>query len=232
MDTPQECNLDSDGIPLCKITQEKLQQLNQKIRAITIYDVQNGILGTPHPAAAGRGSINPVIMFIGEALGENEEIQRSPFVGRAGQVLNEVMCESGIDDIRHYITNVVKMRPTIAEGSGDAKRLRNRPPTDDEVGFWEPFLRKEIELLQPKILVGLGAVASAWLLGWPLENTKMGKIHGNIGLDAYLRADVPFARIMPSYHPAATFHRPEVRDIMIRDFKSLKVFLQTIHSKE
>ena len=204
-----------------------LRYVNSKIRAITMYNSDDLKLNTPHPAAAGRGSLDPTIVFVGEALGEDEEKQRLPFVGRAGQILDECLIASDLISVRHYITNVVKVRPIIRENG----YVKNRPPTEDEVGFWEPFLLREIEILKPMVLVGLGAVASAWLLGWPRENLKMGKIHGNMTLDAYLRAGVPCARIMPSYHPAATFHNPEVKDMIINDFKALRTFLRTAHRK-
>ena len=210
MDTEQECNLDSDGIPLCRITEFKLQELNDKIRSIGI----NG-----HKAAGGRGSLNPVIMFIGEALGENEELQRSPFVGRAGQVLNEVLDLSGLANIRHYITNVVKIRPLDENG-------RNRQPRDDEVNFWAPYLEQAIELLHPRFLVGLGAVSTAWLLGWGRENVYMGKMHGHLEISVYLLAGEPYPNIMPCYHPAATFHRPEVRDLIVQDLKQLRSLIK------
>jgi len=195
-----------------------LDELNHKILSMTISDTRSDGTLVPHPAACGRGSTTPTIMFIGEALGQEEEIQRSPFVGPAGKVLNSLLHESGLFSIPHYITNVVKIRPTNG--------LRNRTPTQDEVDFWEPFIEKEIELLQPKILVGLGKIASLWLLGWMVEDTvSMKELHGNMNVDAYIRHGCTPIKIMPSYHPAATIYQHGLRSVMLDDFINLRKYL-------
>ena len=200
-----------------------IDDLNQKILSIRIDN---------HPAACGRGNVNPLIVFVGEALGEQEEIQRKPFVGPAGQALDSMLLDSGLSTVPHYITNVVKVRPVEKDTSGVS---RNRKPTEDEIRFWEPFLEQEIVLLSPKILIGLGAVASSWLLGWSIENTPISKIHGNMEIDAYIRhcriengkyvGGANPIRIMPTYHPAATLYRNALRPEVIADFVKVKQFL-------
>src|SRR5206468_2178857 len=102
----------------------------------------------------GVGNPNAELMFVGEGPGRDEDLQGEPFVGRAGQLLTDIITKGmGLkrDDV--YIANVVKCRPP-----------ENRNPEPDEVAACEPFLRKQIDLIRPKIIVGLGKFAVQTLL--------------------------------------------------------------------
>lgn len=125
------------------------------------------------------------VLMVGEAPGENEVKEGEPFVGRAGQKLDDILHKIGVERSEVYITNLVKVRPP-----------ENRDPKKDEIDYWRPLLDKEIEEVDPEIILTLGNFASQELLG---KKKGITSIHGRI-----------FSRngrkIMPVYHPAATLY--------------------------
>jgi DNA polymerase len=108
----------------------------------------------------GVGNPNAELMFVGEAPGADEDAQGEPFVGRAGQLLTKIIRAMGFDREDVYIANVLKCRPDMPAGS-----FGNRAPTPAEMQTCLPFLLEQIEIIQPKVLVALGAVAVEGLLG-------------------------------------------------------------------
>lgn len=120
----------------------------------------------PHLASSrtqtvfGVGSPDAEIMFIGEAPGADEDAQGEPFVGKAGQLLTRIIKTMGFAREDVYIANVLKCRPDMPRGS-----FGNRPPTPVEMQTCRPYLVEQIEIIQPKVLVALGAVAVEGLLG-------------------------------------------------------------------
>lgn len=131
------------------------------------------------------GDTSSAFMVVGEAPGANEVEQKEPFVGRAGNKMDEVLHKIGVERNELYITNLVKIRPPD-----------NRDPKKDEIEAWAPLLEKEIEEVNPEIIITLGNFASRDML-----NTKEGisSIHGRI----FTRNG---RKIMPVYHPAATLY--------------------------
>ncbi len=112
-------------------------------------------------AVYGDGPASAQLMLIGEGPGETEDRLGKPFVGRAGELLTKMLAaiDFSRDDV--YIANTVKCRPTLAEG----KKLKNRPPTPQEMENCRPYLDEQIALLQPKIILCLGAPAAKSFLG-------------------------------------------------------------------
>ncbi len=108
----------------------------------------------------GVGNPDADLMFIGEAPGADEDAQGEPFVGRAGQLLTKIIKAMGFDRTDVYIANVLKCRPDMPRGS-----FGNRPPTPAEMQTCLPFLAEQIGIIQPKVLVALGATAVEGLLG-------------------------------------------------------------------
>jgi len=113
-----------------------------------------------HTVVFGVGNPSADLMFVGEAPGADEDLRGEPFVGRAGELLTRIIETMGFrrDDV--YIANVLKCRPDIPEGSSG-----NRPPTLDEMQTCLPYLRAQIEIIQPKVMVALGGVAMRGLFG-------------------------------------------------------------------
>ena len=136
----------------------------------------------------GEGNPHARLMFIGEGPGKDEDLSGRPFVGRAGQLLTRII-ENGLKLKREdvYIANVVKCRPTI-DGLGQ----RDRPPESDEVKACAPYLRQQIELIKPEVIITLGNPSTRFLLNTMEGITKLrGKWQSYNGI-----------AVMPTYHPS------------------------------
>lgn len=134
------------------------------------------------------GNPEAEIMFVGEAPGYDEEKQREPFVGKAGQKLNDILKTMNLQRSDVYISNICKYRPKM-----EGQLTDNRKPTMEEMQACLPFIRREIEVVQPKVIVALGATAAEGLLGLPSPSVGRlrGKFHDYLG--------VP---VMVTYHPS------------------------------
>jgi DNA polymerase len=147
----------------------------------------------PHLAASrtqtvfGVGNPDAELMFIGEAPGADEDARGEPFVGRAGQLLTKIIETMGFTRADVYIANVLKCRPDMPRGSSG-----NRPPTPDEMQTCLPYLAEQIDIIQPKVLVALGATAVEGLLG---TRSTMGQMRGRW----HSHHDTP---LMITYHPS------------------------------
>jgi DNA polymerase len=113
----------------------------------------------------GVGNLDAAIMFVGEAPGGDEEDQGEPFVGRAGQLLNRMIQAMGLGREQVYIGNILNWRPAMGPRSADGSQTGNRPPTQEEMACCLPFIRAQIAVVQPKVLVALGKTAVDGLLG-------------------------------------------------------------------
>lgn len=125
-------------------------------------------LGHVYPgkqAVFGVGDLNASVMFVGEAPGGDEEIQGEPFVGRAGQLLNRMIKAMGLERSQVYIGNILNWRPEMGVRNPDGSQTGNRPPTAEEMAYCLPFIRAQIAIVQPKVLVALGKTAVDGLLG-------------------------------------------------------------------
>lgn len=113
----------------------------------------------------GVGHLDAAIMFVGEAPGGDEEDQGEPFVGRAGQLLNRMIKAMGVEREQVYIGNILNWRPEMGARNADGSQTGNRPPTAEEMAYCLPFIRAQIAIIQPKVLVALGKTAVDGLLG-------------------------------------------------------------------
>jgi uracil-DNA glycosylase family 4 len=146
----------------------------------------------------GVGNPNAEIMFIGEAPGADEDEQGEPFVGRAGQLLNNMIKAMGIQREDVYIANVIKCRPPA-----------NRTPEPAECEVCSPFLLKQIDVIQPKVIVALGAVASRALLGL---NQPMSQLRGQWH-------DFRGYALAVTYHPAYLLRDPRQKAAAWQDLQ-------------
>lgn len=136
----------------------------------------------------GVGSIEADIFFCGEAPGGEEEIQGEPFVGPAGELLTKIIEAMGLKRDTVYIANIMNWRPEMPTEIG------NRKPTQQEMNFCLPYLRAQIEIVQPKVIVALGATAVDGLLG-PDNKRRLGSIRGKW-------TEFEQTPLMITYHPA------------------------------
>ena len=172
-----------------------------------------GLWETRKNPVPGEGSLHPKVMFIGEAPGFNEDVQGKPFVGRAGEVLDELLDLIGLERGEVFITNILKCRPP-----------GNRDPQTEEIMACTPYLDKQIALIKPKIIVTLGNFATSYILGrFGLESENIGKVHGKIFKISNLMLS---AKIIPVYHPAVVLRNPNLRGSLVEDFRILKDIMQ------
>ena len=136
----------------------------------------------------GVGDPDADLFFCGEAPGADEEIKGEPFVGKAGALLDKIISGMGLKREETYIANVMKWRPQHENPYG------NRPPTQEEMHFCLPYLKAQINLVQPKVIVALGATAVNGLLGHDPQR-RMGKVRGNW----HSFEEVP---LMITFHPS------------------------------
>jgi len=164
----------------------------------------------------GDGSAQSSIVLIGEAPGEQEALEGRPFVGKAGRVLDEFLQLSGIARSSLYITNTVKVRPTAISRAG---RTINRAPNAEELALFAPWLKKELSIIKPKLIVTLGNVALRAIS--EQKSAVIGKFHGEFTL-------VPAGfRVYPIYHPAAVIYNRSLREVYESDLKKLNEFIKT-----
>jgi uracil-DNA glycosylase family 4 len=156
-------------------------------------------------AVPGDGNPNARIMFIGEGPGWHEDQQGKPFVGAAGNFLNELLALAGLKREEVFITNVVKCRPP-----------GNRDPMPDEIAACAPYLDRQIAAINPDVVVTLGRFSMArWFPG-----ERISRIHGQ-------PKKAEGRLIVPMYHPAAALHQSALRGAIEEDFAKLpKILLE------
>lgn len=150
-------------------------------------------------AVPGEGSPNADIMLIGEGPGRNEDLAGRPFVGQAGKLLDELLATIELAREEVFIANVVKCRPP-----------NNRAPRKDEIRACWPYLQRQIEVIQPKVIGTMGNHSTEMLLG----ETGMGRLHGK-------RYEYEERVLIPLYHPAAGLYNPNLKSEMKKDMKRL-----------
>jgi uracil-DNA glycosylase family 4 len=154
----------------------------------------------------GDGSPDAEIVFIGEAPGKNEDLQGKPFVGAAGKFLDEMLENIGLERNNVYITNIVKYRPP-----------GNRDPLPEEKEAFLPFLRRQLEIIKPKLIVTLGRHSMEVLL----PGLKISSCHGQPKrLDGQV--------YLPLFHPAAALYNGGMRQTLIEDFSLIPAILKKI----
>ena len=158
---------------------------------------------TRNHAVPGEGRPRARVMLVGEGPGWHEDQQGRPFVGNAGKFLNELLALAGLKREDVFITNVVKCRPP-----------GNRDPLPDEIAACAPYLERQIEAIDPQVIVTLGRFSMArWFPG-----ERISRIHGQPKREGR-------RLIVPMYHPAAALHQAALRGAIEEDFAKLPKFL-------
>jgi uracil-DNA glycosylase family 4 len=184
---------------MTEISQMTLEQLEEAVHACTLCPLSQGRT----QAVPGEGPLNADIMFIGEGPGFHEDRQGRPFVGAAGQFLEELLASIGLTREQVYITNVVKCRPP-----------GNRDPMPTEISACAPYLERQIQLIKPKVIVTLGRFSMYRYF----PGASISKIHGQ-------PKRVGNVLVVPMFHPAAALHQPKWRPLVEADFKKLPQFI-------
>jgi len=166
------------------------------------------LLRSANDVVFGNGNPDSEILFIGEAAGYHESIEHKPFVGQAGKLLIKNLKEKlGLDREQVYITNIVKTRPPD-----------NRDPLPEEIEAFRPYLDKEIEIIQPRIIVTLGRFS----MGKFIPDVTISRVHGqarfvDFGGKRYI--------VFPMYHPAAALRAGSMMKLFEEDFGKLQSLL-------
>ncbi len=154
----------------------------------------------------GEGNEKASLMLIGEGPGYDEDVQGRPFVGKAGQLLTKILQSINLPREEVYITNIIKCRPP-----------QNRNPGPDEIQSCNPFLVKQITVVQPKIICALGSFSAQTLLK---TDTKITALRGKL-------YDLEGIRVVPTYHPAFLLRNPERKREVWEDMKRIAELMQT-----
>jgi len=174
-----------------------MEQLKQEVLSCKKCELHH----TRHNVIFGEGNHGAKILIIGEAPGHDEDIIGRPFVGKSGQLLDKILAACGFTREQHvYISNIVKCRPP-----------GNRVPTDQEAKTCIPYLMKQIELIDPLILIPLGASALRVFFG---KEYRITQVRGN-WLNWYNKL------VMPVYHPAALLRNPNLKRDTWEDYKKV-----------
>jgi len=188
--------------------QDSLEKIADEVRACRKCEIGSTRLN----AVPGQGDPNARLMFVGEAPGADEDQQGLAFVGRAGKLLSDIIKAMGLTREEVFIGNILKCRPP-----------GNRDPKIDEIHNCSPYLKRQLELIRPEVIVALGAHAARTLLE---SNLAIGKLRGRFHEYRYSDEQPP-AKLMPTYHPAYLLRnytydtRKRVWDDMIKVLKEL-----------
>lgn len=189
--------------------QDRLDQLKQELLAANITpDLASQAINL----VIGDGNPDADIVFIGEAPGKNEDEQGLPFVGASGKFLNEMLASAGMNREDVYITNIVKYRPP-----------NNRDPTPAEKQAFWPYLARQLEIIDPKIIVTLGKHSMEFFL----PGAKISEVHGHAVHKPVTHHDGHNGEwvIVPLYHPAAALYNGSLRQTLIDDFLTVAKFV-------
>ncbi len=196
--------------PVCfmEVSQREalLRQIEEEIRRCTRCRLHTG---RTH-AVPGEGRPDALVMFIGEAPGYYEDKQGRPFVGAAGRYLNSLLQKSGLRREDVFITNIVKCRPP-----------NNRDPLPDEIRACSPFLDRQIEIVNPRVIVTLGRFA----LHHFFPGASISRVHGQ---PRWLGERLFF----PMFHPAAGLYQPKWQPALEEDFRKLGELIRSLTTQE
>ena len=172
-----------------------LQELHQRIASCP----DCALCRTRTNAVPGEGPPDAEILFVGEGPGFHEDQQSRPFIGPAGKFLEELLASISLRRDQVFITNIVKCRPP-----------NNRDPLPSEIEACQKYLKRQIELIRPKVIVSLGRIALAWFS----PGDKISKAHGQVKV-------MDGIYFIPIYHPAAALHAGNMRKVIEEDFKKI-----------
>jgi uracil-DNA glycosylase family 4 len=185
---------------------DKASELAKIAQAIEADGVTPHLKATATQLVFGTGNPDAELMFIGEAPGKNEDLQGEPFVGAAGKFLNEMLSSIGLTRPDIYISNIVKYRPPD-----------NRDPTPEEIAEFVPYLKRQIMVIKPKLVVFLGRHS----MNVFLPELKISHAHGK----PVRKGGQVF---LPLFHPAAALYNPGMREVLLQDFSLIPAILQKI----
>ena len=177
---------------------EKLKIELEKNKSLPLYGQANLVFG--------EGDCESRLLFIGEAPGFHEDKLGRPFVGRAGQLLNKLLEQNKITRESVYITNIVKRRPP-----------QNRDPLAEEIEAYKPYLERQVEIINPKVIATLGRFS----MNYFMPEAKISQCHGKV-------FRLVERLLLPLYHPAAALRSTQVLKDLETDFRKIPHILKQL----
>lgn len=193
----------------------QLAEIGAEVRDLEQSPLYAFRLAHNYQAVVGEGPADASIMLIGEAPGESEAKSGRPFVGASGRMLNELIASIGLQRSQVYITNVVKDRPP-----------ENRDPSPGEIALYAPFLKRQIEIIRPKVIATLGRFAMEFVLNLlqiTPENAMISRLHGQV---LHGKTNYGPVAMVPLYHPAVALYSTPRKATLLEDFQALKSFIE------
>ena len=179
---------------------DSLEEISRLVSRCADCDLHRG----RNNAVPGEGAADAELLFIGEGPGSQEDLQGRPFVGPAGRFLDELLASIGLRRDRVFIANMVKCRPP-----------QNRDPLPAEIGACSKYLNRQIELINPRLIVTLGRFSLARFFPGESISRARGRLRERDG-----------RRIYPVMHPAAALYRQEMRSAIVEDFQRIPEILE------
>lgn len=189
--------------------QEELEKLKKEMEDDRTLPLREGAT----QLVFGDGSPDAEIYCLGESPGYHEDQQGKPFVGQAGQLLNQLLASIGIKREDVYISNVVRFRPP-----------QNRDPQPEEIAAFQPYVDREIEIINPKIIVTLGRFS----MGKFLPYVKISSVHGKPQVLEWKGKKIT---VVPMYHPAAALRAGAIMEAIKEDFKVIPEVLSSLEQQ-
>jgi len=190
-----------------------LKKIRDEVLVLTTSSLYEYRTANKYLPVIGEGSHEAKIMFIGEAPGRHEAQTGRPFCGSAGKILDDLLASVGIERKEVYVTNIVKDRPQ-----------NNRDPLPEEIEIYGPFLDRQINIIQPEVLVTLGRYSMGYILEkFDLADVLLpiSKMHGQ---EFQAKASYGKVFIIPLYHPAAAIYDRSLLETLNNDFKILEKY--------
>jgi len=193
---------------------EAMRKIRDEVLALFASPLYEYRVKNQYYPVIGEGSHDATLMFVGEAPGRTEAQTGRPFVGTAGKVLDELLESTGLTRAEVYIANILKDRPP-----------ENRDPLPEEIATYGPFLDRQIEIIQPKIIATLGRYSMGYIMrkfDLELQLQPISYLHGRS-----FTAQAPYGEISIAclYHPAVVVYNRGMKDILVKDFSAVKTLL-------
>ncbi len=193
---------------------KKLKKIRDELLVFTASPLYSYRTKNNFKPVIGEGNHYAKIMFVGEAPGENEAKQGRPFCGAAGRVLDELLQSINVKRADVYVTNIVKDRPP-----------GNRDPLPAEIELYAPFLDRQIDIIEPKVIATLGRFSMSYIMnkfGLQQELRSISAIHGQM---FETKTTYGVTTVVPLFHPAVVLYAITKKAELLKDFQVLRSFL-------
>ena len=194
---------------------EELKKIRDEVLNLKASPLYNERIKNKVFPVIGEGSHRADIVFVGEAPGRNEAATGRPFCGVAGKILDELLASINLPRANVYITNIVKDRPPF-----------NRDPLPEEIKVYGPFLDRQINIIQPKVIATLGRYSMGYIMNKFSLQDQLKPISQMRGKVFAIKASYGSLIIIPLYHPAVAVYDARTKETLLKDFQVLRGYIK------